>query len=144
MPSVRRFTVAIGRRIAALSASGVSTLAGGEPCTGFELTDRCEDDGGCPLTCVTCGRCAEAAEPRTVPVSGSLEIPLSDPITAVPRFPRTDPLDIPHVLSRSRGSHIVSVTLGVDESRGRLLEASRRLRANPELEGECREPVILP
>ena len=101
MPSVRRLTFAIIVGLLALSASGVSTLAVGEPCAGFELTDQGEDDGGCPPTCVTCGCCAQAAEPGTVAVSGSPEIPLSDLITVLPRFPRTDPLDILHVPKHS-------------------------------------------
>ena len=97
MSSVRRLTFAIIVGLLALSASGVSTLAVGEPCTGFELTDQGEDDGGCPPTCVTCGCCAQAAEPVAIAVSSSPDIPVSNLAPALPRIPRTDPLDILHV-----------------------------------------------
>ena len=97
MSSVRRLTFAIIVGLLALSASGVSTLAVGEPCTGFELTDQGEDDGGCPPTCVTCGCCAQAAEPVAVAGASSPAIPVSNLTTALPRIPRTDPLDILHV-----------------------------------------------
>ena len=69
----------------------------GEPCTGFELTGQGEDDGACPPTCVTCGCCAQAAEPVAVAVSSSPDIRVSDLIAVLPRIPRTDPLDILHV-----------------------------------------------
>lgn len=72
-------------------------LIAGEPCTGYELTGHGEDDGGCPPTCVTCGCCAQAAEPVAVAVSSSPDISVSDLIAALPRIPRTHPLDILHV-----------------------------------------------
>ena len=94
---MRRFAFAIIIGLLTLSASGVSTLIAGEPCTGYELTGHGEDDGACPPTCVTCGCCAQAAEPVAVAVSGSPDIPVCDLITFLPRAPRTDPLDILHV-----------------------------------------------
>jgi hypothetical protein len=94
---VRRFAFAIIVGLLALSASGVSTLIAGEPCTGYELTGQGEDDGACPPTCVTCGCCAQAAETVAVVVSPSPDIPVSDVIALLPRIPRTDPLDILHV-----------------------------------------------
>ena len=75
----------------------MSTVVGGEPCTDFELTQPGEDDGACPPTCVTCGCCAQAAEPVAIAVSSSPDIPVSNLAPALPRIPRTDPLDILHV-----------------------------------------------
>jgi hypothetical protein len=94
---VRRFAFAIIVGLLTLSASGLSALAVGEPCTGFELTGQGEDDGGCPPTCVTCGCCAQAAVTVSIAVSSSPDIPVSDVIAALPRIPRTDPFDILHV-----------------------------------------------
>lgn len=97
MPRVRRFAFAIVGGLLRLSASGVSTLIAGEPCTGYEVTGQSEDDGACPPTCVTCGCCAQAAEPVAVAVSGSPDAPVSALNTVLPRIPTTDPLDILHV-----------------------------------------------
>lgn len=94
---MRRFAFAIILGLLALSASGVSTLIAGEPCTGLELTGQSEDEGACPPTCVTCGCCAQAAETVAIAVSTSPDIPVSDLITVLRRIPRTDPLDILHV-----------------------------------------------
>jgi hypothetical protein len=95
--SVRRFALAIIVGLLTLSASGVSTLIAGEPCTGYELTGEGEDDGACPPTCVTCGCCAQAAVTVSIAVSSSPDIPVSDVVAVLPRIPRTDPLDILHV-----------------------------------------------
>jgi hypothetical protein len=94
---VQRFAFAIIVGLLTLSASGVSMVIAGEPCTGFELTGQGEDDGACPPTCVTCGCCAQAAEPVAVAVSSSPDIRVSDLIAVLPRIPHTDPLDILHV-----------------------------------------------
>ena len=99
---MRQFALAIIVGLLALSASGVSTLIAGEPCTGYELTGEGEDDGPCPPTCVTCGCCAQAAETVAVAVSTSPDIPVSDLIAVLPRIPRTDPLDILHVPKLAR------------------------------------------
>jgi hypothetical protein len=95
--TVRRFVFAIIVGLLTLSASGVSTIVAGEPCTGFELTGQGEDDGACPPTCVTCGCCAQAAEPVGIAISSSPDVLVSHLITLLPRIPRTDPLDILHV-----------------------------------------------
>jgi hypothetical protein len=95
--SVRRFVYAIIVGLLTLSASGMSTVVAGEPCTDFELTRQGEDDGACPPTCVTCGCCAQAAEPVAVVVSSSPDIPPSNLAAVLPGIPRTDPLDILHV-----------------------------------------------
>ena len=94
---MRRFAFAIIVGLLTLSASGVSMVIAGEPCTGYELTGQGEDDGGCPPTCVTCGCCAQAAVTVSIAVSSSPDIPVSDVIAVLPRIPRTDPLDILHV-----------------------------------------------
>ena len=95
--NVRRFALAIIVGLLTLSASGVSTLIAGEPCTGYELAGQGEDDNACPPTCVTCGGCAQAAEPVAVIVSVSPDVPVSDLIPVLPRVPRSNPLDILHV-----------------------------------------------
>ena len=94
---MRRFAFAIIVGLLTLSASGVSMVIAGEPCTGYELTGQGEDDGGCPPTCVTCGCCAQAAVTVSIAVSSSPDIPVSAVIAVLPRIPRTDPLDILHV-----------------------------------------------
>ena len=96
-PRVQRFALAIIVGLLTLSASGVSTLVAGEPCTGYEITGQGEDDGACPPTCVTCGCCAQAAEPVGIAISSSLDIPVAHLIAVLPGIPRTDPLDILHV-----------------------------------------------
>ncbi len=95
--TVRRFALAIIVGLLTLSASGVATLIAGEPCTGYELTGQGEDDGACPPTCVTCGCCAQAAEPVGGAMSSSPEVPVSHRIAVLPGVPRTDPLEILHV-----------------------------------------------
>ena len=92
-----RFALAIIVGLLTVSASGVSTLIAGEPCTGYELTGQGEDDGACPPTCVTCGCCAQAAETVAVLISVAPDAPVSDLIAVLPRIPRTDPLGILHV-----------------------------------------------
>lgn len=94
---MRQFVYAIIVGLLTLSASGMSTAVTGEPCIAFELTQQGEDDGACPPTCVTCGCCAQAAEPVAVAVSGSPDIPVSNLTAVLPGIPRTDPLDILHV-----------------------------------------------
>ncbi len=67
----------------------------GEPCTGYEQPGR--EDGACPPTCVTCGCCAQAAEPVILPVTSSFEAPVADVSPLVSLLPRTSPRDILHV-----------------------------------------------
>jgi hypothetical protein len=93
--SVRRFGLAIVVALLMFSASGVSGLAIVEPCTGYE--DLADDDGGCPPTCVTCGCCAQAAEPAILPMTGGPELPVTDFNPPVPGLPRNNARDILHV-----------------------------------------------
>jgi hypothetical protein len=97
IPGVRRFVLAIVVGWLILSASGVSTLIAGDPCTGYEFTGQGEDDGACPPTCVTCGCCAQAAEPVAVAVSSAPDLRVSRLIAVLRRMPSTDPVDILHV-----------------------------------------------
>jgi hypothetical protein len=92
---MRRFALAIIVALLTLSASGVSALVIGEPCTGYEEPGR--EDGACPPTCVTCGCCAQAAEPATLPVTSRLKAPVADITPLIPGLPKTSPHDILHV-----------------------------------------------
>ncbi len=92
---MRRFASAIIVALLMFSASGVSALVVGEPCTIDEQPGR--EDGACPPTCVTCGCCAQAAEPAILPATGSLEAPVADISLLIPRQPRTSPSDVLHV-----------------------------------------------
>jgi hypothetical protein len=92
---VRRFVLAIIVAMLTFSASGVSTLFVGEPCTGYEQPGR--ERGTCPPTCVTCGCCEQAIEPAVVAVMSSLEIPAAEINAFVPCVPKTHPRDILHV-----------------------------------------------
>jgi hypothetical protein len=92
---VPRFALAIIVALLAFSASGVSALIIAEPCTGYE--ERQGHDGTCPPTCVTCGCCAQAAEPVVLPLTTSLEIPVTDITPLIPRIPKSTARDILHV-----------------------------------------------
>jgi hypothetical protein len=97
MLKVRRFALAIIVGLLTLSASGVSTLIAGEPCTGYELTGQGEDDGACPPTCVTCGCCAQAVEAVALAVASSPDAPIADLCIALSDVLNADPRDILHV-----------------------------------------------
>lgn len=92
---MRRFTLAIIVGLLTLSVAGVSSLVINEPCTGYELPGS--DDGACPPTCVTCGCCAQAAEPVMVVVAIFPDILVADIATFLPDLLRTNPRDILHV-----------------------------------------------
>jgi hypothetical protein len=92
---VRRLALAIIVGLLTFSASGVSGLVMGEPCSGYEQPGR--EDRACPPTCVTCGCCAQAAEPAVLSVTTSLEAPVADLSPLIPRLPRTSPSEILHV-----------------------------------------------
>jgi len=92
---VRRFALAVIVGLLTFSASGVYSLVIAEPCTGYEQPGQ--EDGACPPTCVTCGCCAQAAEPVTVTITSSFEAPVSDLGPVVAGLPTTGPRDILHV-----------------------------------------------
>jgi len=90
---VRRLVLAIIVGVLTFSASGLPSLIAGEPCTGYEQPG----DAACPPTCVTCGCCAQAAEPALVPVTSSLEVPVADVSPLIPHLAKASPRDILHV-----------------------------------------------
>lgn len=92
---MRRLALALLVGILSFGATGVAGLIIGEPC--LSLTVSNEDDGNCPPTCVTCGCCAQAAEPAAVVITSSLEIPVPHFAAILPPFTDTDPRDILHV-----------------------------------------------
>lgn len=92
---MRRLALTLIVGILSFSATGVVRLIVGEPCQAFALS--AEDDGNCPPTCVTCGCCAQAAEPAAVVVASSLDSPLLQFAPVLPAFTETDPRDILHV-----------------------------------------------
>lgn len=92
---MRRLALASVIGILSLSVTGVARLIVGEPCLAFDLS--AEDDGNCPPTCVTCGCCAQAAEPAAIVVAPSLESPVPQFASVLPAFTEIDPRDILHV-----------------------------------------------
>jgi hypothetical protein len=92
---VRRFALAIVVALLTFTASGAYALVIAEPCTGYEQPGQ--EDGACPPTCVTCGCCAQAAEPAILLVGSSLEAPVTDVSPLIPRVPKANPRDILHV-----------------------------------------------
>jgi hypothetical protein len=92
---VRRFALAIIVALLTFSASGVYGLVIAEPCTGYEQPGQ--EDGACPPTCVTCGCCAQAAEPAMLPLATSLETLITGIASLISRIPTNAPQDILHV-----------------------------------------------
>lgn len=95
MPIVRRFALAIIVALLTFSASGISALVIAEPCSTFEQPGR--DDGACPPTCVTCGCCAQAAEPVVIFAASSFAPHVAAISPFIPRLPKTRTRDILHV-----------------------------------------------
>jgi hypothetical protein len=78
-----------------LSASGASAIVVPEPCAGEEQAGR--DDGGCPPTCVTCGCCAQAAEPVMLRTAISPDAPIAAILARPAGPPQARARDILHV-----------------------------------------------
>ena len=95
MTDVGRLALLFVVGILAVSASGLTGLVVNEPCTPFEQPGSY--DGACPPTCVTCGCCAQAAEPGAFLVSATPDVPIADAPEILPSLPRTAPDDILHV-----------------------------------------------
>jgi hypothetical protein len=95
MAAVRRFALGFIVALLTLSASGVSSLMTVEPCTAYEEAGR--EDGGCPPTCVTCGCCAQSAEPAFMIGASSPDLPVAGIVSVRPRLVKTDPHGILHV-----------------------------------------------
>ena len=92
---MRRFVLPAIVALLTLGASGLSSLVLAEPCTGYE--EAGQSDTACPPSCVTCGCCAQAVEPVTVVVAGSLDVPAAEIVAVPPGVPTTDPRPILHV-----------------------------------------------
>ncbi len=92
---VRRFALAIIVSLLTLSASGAYALVIAEPCTGYERPGQ--EDGACPPTCLTCGCCAQAAEPVSLPPATSPDVPIAEMVPLGPRVPLTHTDEILHV-----------------------------------------------
>ena len=92
---MRRFGLATIVALLTFSASGISALVISEPCTGDELLGQ--EDGACPPTCVTCGCCAQAAEPVILSAARSPEAPVVEIEGFIRRVPQTRARDILHV-----------------------------------------------
>jgi len=92
---VRRALLAIVVGLLSFTASGVTSLVVDEPCAIVERPGG--EDGACPPTCVTCGCCAQAAEPVALTVSVTPDAPIADSPDVLPRVPRNTPRDILHV-----------------------------------------------
>lgn len=94
MPVRRLFTL-VAVLLLSLSASGAAAVVLDEPCIGAEQTTR--EDGACPPTCVTCGCCAQAAEPLLMHVVVSETTAVTRFLSAIPQLPSTPARDILHV-----------------------------------------------
>jgi hypothetical protein len=92
---VRLVALAFIVALLTFSASGAYALVIAEPCTGDERPGQ--EDGACPPTCVTCGCCAQAAEPVSLLPETSLEVPITKMVSFVPRVPLTHTREILHV-----------------------------------------------
>ena len=92
---MRRFALAIIVALLTFSASGAYALVIAEPCTGYERPGQ--EDAACPPTCVTCGCCAQAAEPVRLLPARSPEVTIAKMVSLVPRVPLTHTDEILHV-----------------------------------------------
>ncbi|HVG56651.1 MAG TPA: hypothetical protein VM846_19580 [Vicinamibacterales bacterium] len=95
---MQRFALAVVVALLTFTASGVSSLVVGEPCSAFEQAGR--EDASCPPTCITCGCCAQAVEPAAMSVAASPNDPIAEIQAPVPRQPKTPARDILHVPKR--------------------------------------------
>jgi hypothetical protein len=91
----RRLALAVIVGLLMFGASGASALVRAEPCTTYEPPGS--EDGSCPPTCVTCGCCAQAAEPVTLAATSSPDVPTAEIASVVPLLPETRPRAIWHV-----------------------------------------------
>jgi hypothetical protein len=91
---VRRLALSVIVALLAISASGLTSLTIAEPCT---TGNAAEHHATCPPTCVTCGCCAQAAEPSALTLTSvPREIVIQVP-AALPHLPQTFPHDVLHV-----------------------------------------------
>jgi hypothetical protein len=92
---VRRLSLAIIVALLSISVSGVSALVVTERCTTVERSSA--EDDACPPTCITCGCCAQAAEPVMLDLKISPHAPTADIGLVIQTVPTTQPRDILHV-----------------------------------------------
>ena len=93
---MRRSLLAVVVVLLAFSVSGAQTLIVVEPCTGNEQQDE-QGDADCPPTCITCGCCAQAAEPSDLVLADALRIRLAIVALPIPQRPLKNARDILHV-----------------------------------------------
>lgn len=97
---MRRFALALIVTLLTFSASGAIALIVPEPCGTYEeagAEDTGGEDASCPPTCVTCGCCAQAAEPADLIVAAVFELPVAVITPPVPQRPLNNARDILHV-----------------------------------------------
>ena len=92
---MRRFALALIVTLLTFSASGAIALIVPEPCGTYEEAGG--EDASCPPTCVTCGCCAQAAEPAGLIVAAVFELPVAVITPPVPQRPLNNARDILHV-----------------------------------------------
>jgi hypothetical protein len=91
---VRRFALALLVTILGFSASGVTSLVTREACAFAESRGSDQD---CPPTCVTCGCCAQAAEPGVLIALTVVELKTSTTVPPTYRLLTAAPGDVLHV-----------------------------------------------
>ncbi len=92
---VPRWLLAIVVVLLAFGASGASALVVSEPCARTDAAGQ--DDGMCPPMCVTCGCCAQAAEPMVLQIPVVVERVVTTVDAPVPTLLKTPARDILHV-----------------------------------------------
>jgi hypothetical protein len=92
---MRRVVFACVVALLTFSTSGISALTVAEPCTAYEQPGR--EDRSCPPSCVTCGCCAQAAEPVVVVAPHSPQDRIVHGIPFSRRVPQTRAREVLHV-----------------------------------------------
>jgi hypothetical protein len=91
---VRRYALALLVALLTFSTAGLTVLTADEPCS---ISGGDVDERDCPSTCVTCGCCAQAAEPAAIVDAGSFDAPVADLAPPVYRLLKSVPQDVLHV-----------------------------------------------
>ena len=78
-----------------VSAAGVPSLLVAEPCGLTEPLGA--DEGTCLPTCVACGCCTEPAVPKTVVLTGTIDVSVPPAVSPPALSPEFDPRKILHV-----------------------------------------------
>ena len=93
---MRRLGLALVVSLLAFSATGITSVLVSEPCSAVDAGGQ-DDERTCPPLCVTCGCCAQAAEPATLIDTPSPESPVARTPHALPRPLTPEPRAILHV-----------------------------------------------